>query len=453
MGFTVQEEDGLGGVLLKQSEETIDPSAALVALLHGQQHRGKDLYSVSTARSKGIENKRYLGLVNMPHEDVTSGLAAIGQVRFSRDQTPKLENIPSLVSTGSKGEFSLVMSGSIEVLAFKDRFENLSEAEIVVKLIEQNEHSSLFESVKHVAQNLNGAFCLLLLTKTSLIVARDRFGFRPVCIGKVSGKNKGYAVASESCGFGLIDAEYERDVHPGEILEISQNLQIHAETFATSTRRNQCAREHSFMSRPDSRVFNRDVQESRENFGRILWEEFPIPGDKSQYRVVGVPDFGTATAIAYAEASRIGYITGLLRNHYDKGARCSGIDCSTIKITANRFAVENKRIILVTTQLLTGSSTKEIICKLRTAGAIEVSLLIASPPITSFCYWGAHLPEQRYLLAHRHQSEVDEMCTELGADHLGFISMIGYLKALGNGGNFCTSCFTGKYPKGLIQIS
>jgi amidophosphoribosyltransferase len=293
-----------------------------------------------------------------------------------------------------------------------------------------------------------GAFSLLFLTKDALVAARDPWGFRPLVIGKLEGAT---IVASETCALDLIDAEYVREVAPGELIVIDREGTRSFHPFPPEPVR-QCVFEHIYFARPDSEVFGRNVLGTRQRLGRQLAREAPADADI----VVPVPDSGMGAALGYSEESGLPFQWGLIRNHYvgrtfiepKQSIRSFGVK---IKLNPVRSVLEGKRVVLIDDSIVRGTTSRKIVGMVRDAGAREVHMRISSPPTTGPCYYGIDTPLKTELIASSHSTE--EIRQSIGADSLAYLTHDGLLAAIGDakGERHCTACFSGRYPVAVSQ--
>jgi amidophosphoribosyltransferase len=295
---------------------------------------------------------------------------------------------------------------------------------------------------------------LLLLTPDELYAVRDPRGFRPLVLGKLPATQvagEAWMVASETCAFDLLNAQYIREVEPGEMVRISRSG-VESIRFAPVKPQQHCVFEHVYFSRPDSIIFGRSVNESREALGRLLAQEHPADADI----VVPVPDSGVPAAVGYALESKIPFRMGLIRNHYigrtfiepSQAIRNFGVK---LKLNPVRGLIEGKRVVLVDDSIVRGTTSRKIVRMVREAGAREVHVRISCPPTISPCYYGVDTPTREELIASSNSPE--QIRQFLGADSLGYISMAGLRQAVSDTeGNFCTSCYTGVYPTDLVQL-
>jgi amidophosphoribosyltransferase len=292
-----------------------------------------------------------------------------------------------------------------------------------------------------------------VLTPEEMYAVRDPRGFRPLALGKITtlDGSEAWAVASETCAFDLMNAEYVRDVEPGEMLRISRSG-IETIRFSAPKPHQFCIFEHVYFSRPDSTVFGRSVNESREMLGRLLAREHPVEADM----VVPIPDSGVPAAIGYSLESRIPFRMGLIRNHYigrtfiepSQAIRNFGVK---LKLNPVRNLLAGKRVVLVDDSIVRGTTSRKLVRLMREAGAKEVHMRISCPPTISPCYYGVDTPTKEELIASSNTPE--QICKYLGADTLGYLSMAGLRQAVNDkSGEFCTSCYTGVYPTDLVQL-
>jgi amidophosphoribosyltransferase len=295
---------------------------------------------------------------------------------------------------------------------------------------------------------VEGAYSILVLTQNELYALRDPRGFRPLNLGRLDGN---WVVASETCAFDLIDAEYVREIEPGEMVKITGN-EISSIHFAPEKPHQYCIFEHVYFSRPDSIIFGRQVNESRERLGRLLAREHPVSADV----VVPVPDSGVPAAVGYAAESGIAFRMGLIRNHYvgrtfiepEQSIRDFGV---RLKLNTVRRMIEGQRVILVDDSIVRGTTSRKIVRMVRDAGAAEVHVRISCPPTISPCFYGVDTPTRNELIAANHS--VEEIRQFLEADSLGYLSLASLREAVeDNEGKFCTSCYTGSYPTELVQL-
>jgi amidophosphoribosyltransferase len=333
-------------------------------------------------------------------------------------------------------------------------FQTNSDTEVIVHLIARSPARNLSGAIGDALNQVEGAYSLLLLTTDELYAVRDPRGFRPLVLGRLPATEtaaEAWMVASETCAFDLLNAQYIREVEPGEMVRISKSG-IETIRFAPPKQQQHCVFEHVYFSRPDSIIFGRSVNESREALGRLLAQEHPADADI----VVPVPDSGVPAAVGYALESKIPFRMGLIRNHYigrtfiepSQAIRNFGVK---LKLNPVRGLIEGKRVVLVDDSIVRGTTSRKIVRMVREAGAKEVHVRISCPPTISPCYYGVDTPTREELIASSNSPE--QIRKFLGADSLGYISMAGLRQAVDDKeGKFCTSCYTGVYPTDLVQL-
>jgi amidophosphoribosyltransferase len=301
-----------------------------------------------------------------------------------------------------------------------------------------------------------------MMTRNRIFAARDPYGFRPLCMGRITGVNgepDTFCFASETCALDLLHAKYERDVEPGELVMVSEEG-VTSRIFSKGVAKASCIFEHVYFARPDSKVFGRWVQASREEMGRQLARESGVPADL----VVPVPDSGVTAAIGYSHESGIPFNFGLIRNHYvgrtfiepTQRVRDFGV---RMKLNPSRALLEGKRVILIDDSIIRGTTSRKIVRMVRAAGATEVHLRISCPPTISPCFYGVDTPSKEHLIAAN--KSLEEIRQYIEADSLAYLSLIGLTHSCTAGdppsglapGDFCTACYTGEYPTQMIDVS
>jgi len=361
----------------------------------------------------------------------------------------------------NKGQIAIAHNGNItnagELRRELERqgsiFQASSDTEVVLHLVARSRERSLAGALREAMLQLEGAFSLVFLARDRVIVARDPRGFRPLAFGRLESAygRSAYVFASETCAFDLINAQYVNDVEPGEMVCIGPEGMTR-ERWAPEMPRAQCVFEHVYFSRPDSVVFGRPVQQSRENLGRLLAQESGVEADV----VVPVPDSGTAAAIGYSSESGIPFRLALIRNHYvgrtfiepSQAIRDFGVK---LKLNPVRHLLEGKRVILVDDSIVRGTTSRKIVRMMRSAGAREVHLRISCPPTISPCFYGVDTPRQSELIAANHS--LAEIRQYVEADSLAYLSLDALRRAVADEqGQYCYACYTGKYPTDLVHI-
>jgi amidophosphoribosyltransferase len=438
------------------------PEAAKMAYLglYALQHRGQESAGIASTDGANIHVHKSLGHVQeIFTPDVIAqlpGEAAIGHTRYSTAGDTSVMNAQPVVIDCNKGKLALGHNGNltnaIEVRRRLEHrgsiFQSTSDTEVIVHLIARSSARNLSGAIADALNQVEGAYSLLLLTRDEIYAIRDPRGFRPLCLGRLNGA---WVAASETCAFDLIDAEYVREVEPGEMVRISRSG-IESIRFAPEKPHQYCIFEHVYFSRPDSVVFGRPVNESRERLGRLLAQEHPAVADL----VTPVPDSGVPAAIGYAAESGIPFRMGLIRNHYigrtfiepEQAIRDFGVK---LKLNPVRRMLEGKRVVLVDDSIVRGTTSRKIVRLMREAGAAEVHVRISCPPTISPCYYGVDTPRREELIGAN--NSVEQIRQFLGADSLGYLSLKSMRAAVEDTeGKFCTSCYTGSYPTELVQL-
>jgi amidophosphoribosyltransferase len=438
------------------------PEAAKMAYLglYALQHRGQESAGIASTDGLEVHVHKSLGHV----QDIFTpsviaklpGDAAIGHTRYSTAGDTSLMNAQPVVIDCNKGKLALGHNGNLtNALEVRRKlehrgsiFQSTSDTEVIVHLIARSSARNLSGAIADALNQVEGAYSLLLLTRDEIYAIRDPRGFRPLCLGRLNGA---WVAASETCAFDLIDAEYVREVEPGEMVRISRSG-LESIRFAPEKPHQYCIFEHVYFSRPDSVVFGRPVNESREQLGRLLAQEHPLQADI----VTPVPDSGVPAAIGFAAESGIPFRMGLIRNHYvgrtfiepQQAIRDFGVK---LKLNPIRRMLEGKRVVLVDDSIVRGTTSRKIVRLVREAGATEVHVRISCPPTISPCYYGVDTPRREELIGAN--NSVEEIRQFLGADSLGYLSLKSLRAALGDTeGKFCTSCYTGSYPTELVQL-
>ena len=421
--------------------------------LHALQHRGQESAGVSVADGHALTTYRRMGLVaDIFTEDVVKGLAgtsSIGHVRYSTTGTSRVENAQPMQVTCHRGAVAVAHNGNLvnahllrrEMELDGSIFGTTCDTEVFLHLIARSRGGAIEDAVAEALQQVEGAYSLLLLTRDRLIAARDPHGFRPLCLGRFKDS---YVVASESCAFDIIGGTYLRDIEPGEMVILDGNGLI-SRRLAPSGRITQCVFEHIYFSRPDSTVFGESVDEIRRRCGAVLGQESPADADF----VCSVPDSSNTATLGYAQQTGLPYELGLIRNHYVGRTFISPAqkvrDMSVrIKFNPVQRLLSGKRVVMVDDSIVRGTTMRKLVKLIRAAGASEVHLRIASPPITHPCYYGIDTPVRNELIASSHS--VDEIATYLRVDSLAYLSIEGLMKATGAPELYCSACFDGRYP-------
>ncbi|MBM2804670.1 MAG: Amidophosphoribosyltransferase [Deltaproteobacteria bacterium] len=427
--------------------------------LYALQHRGQESCGIVTSDGKGLISHRQMGLVaDVFKEDVIKrleGQSAIGHNRYSTTGQSHLKNAQPFVVEYSQGPIAISHNGNLvngellreELERSGSIFQSTTDTEVIIHLIATSKEPALMGRIIEALSRSRGAYSLLFLTLDKLIAARDPYGFRPLVLGKFSeGKNRGaYVFASETCALDLIEAEFVRDVEPGEIISIGPDGLESLKPFPPVPHA-KCIFEYIYFARPDSKLFGHNVYQVRKALGRQLARESGVDADL----VTPVPDSGVPAAMGYSEESKIPLEFGLIRNHYvgrtfiepQQTIRNFGVK---IKLNAQRDVLKGKRVIVVDDSIVRGTTSRKIIRMLRDAGATEVHLRISSPATIGPCYYGIDTPTRTELIA-ANNSE-DEIRRFVEADTLAYLSNDGmYAYFDGQKKGFCDACFTANYP-------
>jgi amidophosphoribosyltransferase len=445
-------------------------AAAFTALgLHALQHRGQEAAGIVTydKNRQQFLSERSLGLVsdNMNTEEVISRLKGdmgIGHVRYSTAGDHSIRNVQPLFADLHSSGFAVCHNGNLtNALYLRNKliergsiFQSTSDTEVILHLVAGSHKKIFIDRFIDALQQIEGAFALVAITNNCIIGARDRLGIRPLMLGRL---NNTYILASETCAFDIIGAEYVRDIANGEVVVIDETGVKTYFPFEKASPR-PCIFEFIYFARPDSIVGGKCVYEYRKRMGQQLAIENPVDADV----VVPIPDSGVPAALGFAEQSNIPFELGIIRNHYvgrtfiepEQRIRKLGV---RLKHSANRSVVKGKRVALIDDSIVRGTTSVKIVQLMHEAGALEVHMRISSPPITHPDYYGIDTPNKNKLLAH--QMNVTEMCKHIGAASLAYISINGIYKAMGfaEGRNdeapqFTDHCFTGDYPTPLKDI-
>ena len=426
--------------------------------LHSLQHRGQESAGIASSDGKDIKCFTGMGQVSRVFRAGRNYLeklcnpAAIGHVRYSTTGSSNPTNAQPFLGEYSQGQVAVAHNGNLinasllrdEYEAYGHIFKSTNDTEIIVHLMAKPGHVSKPESLNHVMWHLQGAFSLLFLFDDRIEAARDAHGVRPLCIGKT--EKGAYCVASESCAFDSIGAEYIRDVAPGEIVRLdkhglSSRYFVDPGTVTPAF----CAFEHVYFAKQSSTVFGENVHLVRKRSGQQLAKEYPVDADV----VIPVPDSGTSSAIGYAEQSGIPFDMGFVRSHYvgrtflspSQELRDLGVK---LKLAVIKEVVNDKRVVVVDDSIVRGTTTKGKIRSLRQAGAKEVHMRVACPPLVCPCFYGVDFPTKEELLAS--SRSMDEIREFLGVDSIGYLSLDGLLDCMSMpADNYCTACWSGQY--------
>ncbi len=436
--------------------------------IYALQHRGQESAGIVASDGKRLRHHRALGLVNdVFREDILKqlpGHAAIGHVRYSTMGDTSLANAQPVKVDYLKGSLAVCHNGNIvNALPLREEleqsgsiFSTTSDSEIMIHLIARNEKHDLMAAIPTALARLEGAYSVLFLEENRLVAARDPRGWRPLCLGSLG---NAVVVASETCAFDLVGAKYERDVEPGEVVEITSRGVKSLKPFE-AVRPAMCIFELVYFSRPDSVIFGRGVHEARKALGAELSRE-EEPGFGADM-VIAVPDSSNSAALGYAEEARIPFELGIIRSHYigrtfiepEQRIRAFG---TRLKYNPVRDLISGKSLVVVDDSIVRGTTSRKIIDLVRNAGAAEIHLRISCPPWRYPCFYGIDTPTREELIGSR--LEVDEIARYIGVDSLKYLSLSGLRRAIGGdvlteeavAGRFCSACFTGDYPTAIYE--
>ena len=459
-GDRLREECGVFGVFGHPD------AAAITALgLHALQHRGQEAAGIVSFDGSRFHSERRMGLVgdNFSRKEVIDrlpGTSAMGHVRYSTTGETILRNVQPLFAELDGGGFAIGHNGNLtNGLTLRKQLvhegaimQSTSDTEVILHLVARARRNRFIDKFIEGLRQLEGAYSFVALTNKKLIGARDPLGIRPLVLGWLDDHP---ILASETCALDIIGAKYDRDIENGEVVVFDEEGMHSHKPFPPMAPR-PCIFEYIYFSRPDSIVGGRPVYDVRKTMGAQLAREAPAKADV----IVPVPDSGVPAALGYAQESNIPFELGIVRNHYvgrtfiepTQQIRQLGV---RLKHSANRAVVNGKRIVLIDDSIVRGTTSLKIVQMMRDAGASEVHMRIASPPITNPDYYGIDTPERDKLLAATHTLE--EMRKFIGADSLAFLSVPGIYRAMGYETRdparpqFTDHCFTGEYPTPLTD--
>jgi amidophosphoribosyltransferase len=422
--------------------------------LFALQHRGQESAGIVVSDGAKIRSHKGPGLLGevMSRDDLGAlpGSHAIGHVRYSTMGSSKPQNIQPLVLEYSKGLLAVAHNGNLvnarelrrDCEALGSIFQTSTDSEIVVHLLAQPASLGLERPLAGCLSRLRGSYSFVFLRKDSIVAARDPHGFRPLAMGRLG---DAVVFASETCAFDLIGATYERDIEPGEIVEVSgAGIASYRVAGSDETPRSHCIFEHIYFARPDSTVFGESVHDVRARLGRRLAVDHPAAADI----VISVPDSGRSAALGYARRSGIPNDRGFIRNHYVGRTfimpeqRGRSVD---IKLNAVKSVVDGKRVVVVDDSIIRGTTSRRRFELLRDAGAREIHVRISAPPCRHPCFYGIDFPSRDELVAATRSTE--EIREFLGVDSLCYQTVEGMLSAVSCPGDYCAACFTGRYPE------
>ena len=426
--------------------------------LFSLQHRGQESAGIASSDGERIKQIAGMGTVKRVFGSNSAALAklnnptAIGHVRYSTTGSKKMINCQPFLSEYSRGQVAVAHNGNLinasllrdEYEAYGSIFKSNSDTEIIIHLLAKPSHVSKPDPLGHVLNHLQGAYSLLILYPDRIEAARDPYGVRPLVLGKLDGG--AYVVASETCAFDAIGAEFIREIEPGEIITLDKNG-VSSRFFVKpgTVKPAHCIFEHIYFAKQNSYFFGENVHLFRKKIGRQLAKEYPVDADV----VIPVPDSGTAAAIGYYEESKIPFDMGLIRSHYVGRTFIAPSQKSRemavkVKLAVVKDVVKNKRVVVVDDSIVRGTTTRGKMRALRKAGAKEIHLRASCPPIRFPCFYGVDFPTKEELIANKRTMEQIKDFIEV--DSLGYLSLDGLLDCAAlDKDNYCTACWSGKY--------
>ena len=452
--MAIHEECGVFGVI---STKRSNVAGITYYGLYALQHRGQESCGIVVNDDGMFSSYKDLGLVSEVFSQETlaqlpEGNMAVGHVRYGTTGGTTRNNCQPIEVNHQKGKMALAHNGNLSnALELRDKlelsgaiFHTTSDTETIAYMItkERLTASSIEEAVCRAMDSLEGAYSLVLMSSAKMIAARDPYGFRPLCFGRLH--HGGYVIASESCAISAVGAEFIRDVEPGEVLAFSENNIESYTVHCGKQRRKTCIFEHIYFARPDSVIDGISVHEARMRAGKLLAETYPANADI----VIGVPDSGLDAALGFSRASGIHYGIGLIKNKYIGRTFISPgqeerVDRVRIKLSPVKSVIEGKRVVLVDDSIVRGTTSKRIVKLLREAGAKEIHMRISAPPFLHPCYYGTDIDSEENLIACHHS--MDEIAELIGVDTLGYLP-VEKLDRLVESKHYCAACFNGEYP-------
>jgi len=431
--------------------------------LYALQHRGEESAGIVARCGKKVNQFKGMGLVGdvFTERDIKSlkGDMAVGHVRYSTTGSSNPKNIQPFIASHKKGHIAIAHNGNLtntyqlrnELECKGSIFHTTMDSEIIAHLLARSEKERVEENIAASLSELEGAYALVLMLDNLLIGARDPYGWRPLCIGKL---NSSYVLASETCALDLIQAKYVRDVEPGEVVIIDKDelrsIRITQGSFFPTAKRACCIFEYIYFARPDSNIFDHNVYEARKKLGIELARECPAKGCDM---VMPIPDSGNYAAIGFSEESGIPYEVGMIRNHYVGRTFIQPsqfIRDFRVKVKLNpiREVLKGKSVAIIEDSIVRGTTSRIRVKTIREAGAKKIHMRVSCPPLRFPCFYGIDFPTKKELIASKR--EIKWIKNFIGVDSLEYLSLEGMLKAMPLPKNhFCTACFTGNYPTKL----
>ena len=422
--------------------------------LYSLQHRGQESSGIVTSDGTKMYHRRGMGLVADVFGRKGSlkdfiGHLAIGHNRYSTTGSTLLTNAQPIVISYKDGHLAIAHNGNLvnteELRKMMEQdgsiFQTTTDSEIILHLVARSKEKTLYDRITDALGQVRGAYSLVFASPREIIGVRDPHGFRPMCLGRLDGA---FVLASESCALDIINAVYVRDIEPGEMVILNEDG-VHSRVPFPKKQASCCVFEYIYFARPDSIIFNDNVDKARRQLGHQLAREQPAEADI----VISVPDSSNTATVGYAEESGVRFELGLIRNHYigrtfihpSQATRDIGVQ---IKFNPVRGVLRGKRIVVVDDSIVRGTTSKKLVTMLRQAGADEIHFRVSAPPLTHPCFYGIDIPTRKELIASSHS--VEEIRRFIGADSLGYLSIEGLLAAVPHRPeDYCTACFSGEY--------
>lgn len=427
--------------------------------LHALQHRGQEGAGIATFDENGLcRHHRGLGLagevLSKTCLEKHEGILGIGSTQYANKAKGGLDNVQPLFFHHKSGDFAIAGEGNLvnssQIASYLEdkgcMFQTYTDSEILANLIKKEGREDRISHIIDALNMMEGGFAFVILTRNRIYAARDKYGIKPLAIGRLG---DGWVISSETCAFELVGAEYVRDVEPGEVVTVDAHG-LRSRKYSQFQKHKVCSMEYIYIARPDSVIDGCNVHAFRKEVGRRLAKECPADADI----VIGVPDSGLSAAMGYAEASGIPYEMGLVKNRYvartfiqpSQEMREKGVQ---MKLSAVRSIVSGKRLVLVDDSIVRGTTSLKIVKLLRAAGAKEVHVRVASPMMKYPCFYGVDTSTSEELLCSNRTLE--EACKKIGADSLGYISCEASIASTSGCSELCLACFNGEYPTALYQ--
>lgn len=433
--------------------------------LYALQHRGQESAGIGVSDGRHIRVVKEMGLVAQVFDqnnlDLLRGDIAVGHTRYSTTGSAKLLNAqPMRFVHPTIGPFLIAHNGNLtntrelyeELKAQGVAFESTTDTEVLGQLLVRTPGAALSDVLRSALTRAQGAYCLLFLTRDELVAARDPLGIRPLCLGRLGDADApgshGYIVASETCALDVVGAAHVGEVEPGEIVTINAQGVTHTRMPDAGRKRAMCSFEFIYFARPDSEMQGQSLYESRRAMGRRLAKDSPVSDADI---VITMPDSGTPAAVGFAEEAGIPFVEGMIKSRYItrtfiQPSQRLRESATRLKFNPMRHVLAGKKVVLVDDSIVRGTTSRHIVDELRRAGAVQIHMRIASPPITWPCFMGIDMASRRELIAAN--NSVEQVGALVGADSLSYLSLDGLRSAIGrpDGDGFCFACFTGEYP-------